>query len=147
SLQVTSGLTYLHDLGVIHHASKAVGNFRETSNVEVDSSEVTKLGGFDSCFDKLTTGYLTKSIETSLWWMSSEQLLGIPDHSFESNIYALGMTILEIFTGKPPYAEIPNLASLVHQVVTNKVLPRRPFWLTPGSSKTDNELWQLLLGC
>ncbi|KAG9091441.1 hypothetical protein FRC07_011852, partial [Ceratobasidium sp. 392] len=53
----------------------------------------------------------------------------------------------EIFTGKRPYAKIPYLASLVHQVVTNQVLPRRPFWLTPESSETDNERWQLILGC
>ncbi|KAG8725262.1 hypothetical protein FRC09_004034 [Ceratobasidium sp. 395] len=140
SLQITSGAVYLHSLGAVHHAVKA-------SNVEVDSGGVAKLAGFDSFYNDLTTDYSTQSIETSLWWMAPEQLLGTQSHTIESNVYALGMTILEIFTGKRPYAEIPNFASLVRQLVSDRIFPRRPFWLTPGSSDTDNQLWQLLLNC
>ncbi|KAG9080560.1 hypothetical protein FS749_007963, partial [Ceratobasidium sp. UAMH 11750] len=62
SLQVTSGLVYLHSLGVTHHALKA-------SNVEVEPGGVARLGGFDSFYDDLTIRYSTKDIEASLWWM------------------------------------------------------------------------------
>ena len=52
-----------------------------------------------------------------------------------------------MFTGKRPYAEVSNISQFISGVVMQNALPRRPFWLTPEESQTDNMIWALLTDC
>ncbi|KAG8689637.1 hypothetical protein FRC08_010841, partial [Ceratobasidium sp. 394] len=61
----------------------------------------------------------------------------------KSDIYALGMTILETVTGKVPYVGKSEI-SIVLAVVVRKELPERPKDVMPNNEQGDR-LWALLM--
>jgi len=58
--------------------------------------------------------------------------------SKSTDTYALGMTILEVLTGKPPYNNIPNSYAIVLKLLEG-TKPNRP------PSGFSDKLWNLLL--
>ncbi|KDN36274.1 hypothetical protein RSAG8_10962, partial [Rhizoctonia solani AG-8 WAC10335] len=66
--------------------------------------------------------------------------------SMPADIYALGMTILEIITGKQPYDHIARELAVFGEILKGK-LPPRPFHYIPTNSKNGEALWSLLLSC
>ncbi|CUA74183.1 hypothetical protein RSOLAG22IIIB_11019 [Rhizoctonia solani] len=68
------------------------------------------------------------------------------NYTTESDVYALGMSILHILTGKLPYAEDSNMRVLAN--VFRGVLPPRPaFDDTLWGQHTKDKLWGLLMRC
>ncbi|KAG8718564.1 hypothetical protein FRC08_004980 [Ceratobasidium sp. 394] len=67
--------------------------------------------------------------------------------SQEADVYALGMTILEIITGKVPYYYINNVLAMIRTIAFKKELPRRPEDNIPSNSRHGDVLWSLLEGC
>ncbi|KAG9088030.1 ATP binding [Ceratobasidium sp. UAMH 11750] len=64
----------------------------------------------------------------------------------ESDIYALGMTILETVTSKIPYAEKADVA-VISAVLTRKELPMKPNDVMLLKDEQGDILWALLVSC
>ncbi|KAG8756618.1 hypothetical protein FRC12_010509 [Ceratobasidium sp. 428] len=66
--------------------------------------------------------------------------------SKEADVYALGMTVLEVITGRVPYSHINNTVTLIKAVAIKHEIPKRPEDI-PSDSKHGDALWSLLQRC
>ncbi|CAE6354218.1 unnamed protein product [Rhizoctonia solani] len=66
-------------------------------------------------------------------------------HTFEGDVYALGMTILEIFTGSPPYEGLLDVA--VTKRLMQRAHPERPLRHIPIGDKSSDLLWEAITSC
>lgn len=77
-------------------------------------------------------------------WLAPELIDGaVSSPTFETDTYSFAMAILELLTGKPPFADRKRDASVIHDVVVRKVTPARP----QGCAALSEGLWQLLTTC
>ncbi|HLF93892.1 MAG TPA: protein kinase [Planctomycetota bacterium] len=74
-------------------------------------------------------------------YMSPEQARGDPRIDARTDIYALGPTLYELVSGRPPFQAV-NVYDLLKQVVEDPPLPLRS-----GRSKVDRDLETILLKC
>ncbi|KAK1218361.1 hypothetical protein PQX77_018959 [Marasmius sp. AFHP31] len=147
--QVVEGLHYLHTHSppVIHCDIKA-------ANIFVSEDEQCCIGDFGlSILDKTQRGPIhvsvTESLDEksevrgSLRWLAPELLQ--PSHLGQSDIsrdiYALGCTILEVFSGHPPFYDERSEVKIMIQVLSGQ----RP-GLPPGV-RPPNILWDLIENC
>jgi hypothetical protein len=110
-LQVADGLEAIHEAGVIHRDLKP-------ANIMVDARGLVRLMDFGiakvwAAQDRagLTgTGHVVGSPE----YMSPEQVRGKP-LDFRSDLYAFGVVVFEVFTGRAPLrADTPVATMLLH---------------------------------
>ncbi|KAK0222061.1 kinase-like domain-containing protein [Armillaria fumosa] len=59
------------------------------------------------------------------------------------DVYAYGCTVIEIFTGKPPFSDIKMDAGVISEVLIKKSRPPRP----SSNIFPDNGLWELVMAC
>ncbi|CAE6412289.1 unnamed protein product, partial [Rhizoctonia solani] len=78
-------------------------------------------------------------------WTAPEIVFGDAGHSVEADVYAVGMTILEIITGAVPYAGFSDVT--VFAKVMNNIHPSRPEHCIPSGSSQADFLWMLLMTC
>ncbi|KAJ1308943.1 hypothetical protein OPQ81_004626 [Rhizoctonia solani] len=150
-VQVATGLSYLHNEGMVHGDLKA-------ANILVSNDGIVKLSDFDHSI--LTESTLAFSNTTNLAggtfrWMAPELLLTRdsdddgPEQPVKRNkqtdVYALGMTFLEIISGRVPYAEYQNDYG-VFGALQKKQRPTRPKELAADNPK-EGTMWKLLLWC
>lgn len=85
-------------------------------------------------------------------WMAPEIMAPDPQPSriedyiyatVASDIYSFGMTILEIYTGRPPYAHRRFYGPVVFDVV-NKIRPPRPI---VSELKDSDDIWEIITSC
>ncbi|CAE7209682.1 unnamed protein product [Rhizoctonia solani] len=69
----------------------------------------------------------------------------IPKRTRELDVYALGMTMLEVFTGEVPYAD-RRMDIAVIKAIMEGILPTRPVQHLDDSEQ-GNLVWSLLLYC
>ena len=108
AIQIAEGLQAVHDAGIIHRDLK-------TPNIMRDASGVARLMDFgiakrEGDGTRTATGHIVGTPE----YMSPEQAQG---HrvDFRSDIYALGIVVYEIFTGRVPFrGETPISTILKH---------------------------------
>ncbi|XP_061341361.1 mitogen-activated protein kinase kinase kinase 5-like [Gastrolobium bilobum] len=107
---IVSGLAYLHSKKTIHRDIKG-------ANLLVDSAGVVKLADFGMA--KHLTGHDTNlSLKGSPYWMAPELMQAVmqkdnsSDLAFAVDIWSLGCTIIEMFTGKPPWSEYEGAAAM-----------------------------------
>ncbi|KAF5345362.1 hypothetical protein D9758_008509 [Tetrapyrgos nigripes] len=126
-VDIGKGLKYLHSIGVIHGDLKG-------ANILVDDKYHAVLSDFGLTavtYDPHTVNAITTSAEVmgSVRWMAPEVIN--PDEaesrrqSPESDIYALGMVIWEVFSGKVPYHQWPRDATVVFKILLG-IRPERP---------------------
>ncbi|KAF8602271.1 kinase-like protein [Ceratobasidium sp. AG-I] len=146
--QTTSGVSYLHSIKMVHGDIKAI-------NILVSADGVVKLSDFDhSILSNCTLAFsaTTNMGGGTLRWMAPELLLRTDQQSnqemlrtTQTDIYALGMTMLEIITGKVPYAEyLQDFA--IFSALVKKQPPERPGVLNKQTTQAE-EMWKLLLQC
>ncbi|QCD81663.1 mitogen-activated protein kinase kinase kinase 5 [Vigna unguiculata] len=123
---ILSGLAYLHSKKTIHRDIKG-------ANLLVDSAGVVKLADFGMA--KHLNGFEANlSLRGSPYWMAPELLQAVmqkdnnPDLAFAIDIWSLGCTIIEMFTGKPPWSEYEGAAALFKVM---KETPPIPETLSP----------------
>ena len=80
-------------------------------------------------------------------WLAPELIEGsISSPTKAADIYSFAMAILELLTGKHPYAHLKREANVIHSIVEKKMMPPRPqspeinVWLT-------DDLWTLMEQC
>ncbi|KAK7309228.1 hypothetical protein RJT34_05784 [Clitoria ternatea] len=107
---ILSGLAYLHTKKTIHRDIKG-------ANLLVDSAGVVKLADFGMA--KHLTGHSADlSLKGSPYWMAPELMQAViqkdnsSDLAFAVDIWSLGCTIIEMFTGKPPWSEYEGAAAM-----------------------------------
>ncbi|XP_057761876.1 mitogen-activated protein kinase kinase kinase 5 [Arachis stenosperma] len=107
---ILSGLAYLHSTKTIHRDIKG-------ANLLVDSTGVVKLADFG--MSKHLTGHAADlSLKGSPYWMAPELMHAVmqrdnnSDLALAVDIWSLGCTIIEMFTGKPPWSEYEGAAAM-----------------------------------
>ena len=108
AIQITDGLQAVHDAGIIHRDLKS-------PNIMVDGKGVARLMDFGVA-KRLGEGTVTATgnIVGTPEYMSPEQAQG-RRADFRSDIYALGIVVYEMFTGRVPFrGETPISTILKH---------------------------------
>ncbi|KAG9023713.1 hypothetical protein FRB95_012575 [Tulasnella sp. JGI-2019a] len=134
---IASGLSYLHARGVIHGDVKA-------ANIFLTDSLTPLLGDFGltkSDEFRMTSPGL-KGGGTARW--KSPGLINEQARTSKTDIYALGMTIVEILTGQAPFPNVGS-SSKVSLVVSQGYRP--PFEPTSRRGKDFWPLWKLAAAC
>jgi ankyrin repeat protein len=105
--EATLGMEYLHERGIIH------GDLR-CSNILIGNDGMAKLSNFGS------TGVANHAhlVIRSMRWQAPEVLEGSPA-SRESDVYSLGMCILEAATGEPPWSTSNELVTQICKLEWN----------------------------
>ncbi|KAG8690387.1 hypothetical protein FRC11_011965 [Ceratobasidium sp. 423] len=142
-MDVVQGLVYLHDVGTVHGDLKGL-------NILVSKDGVARLTDFGNTVLKQYTLQFTgtnNAHNLSMRWAAPE-LISPEDGrvSMPADIYALGMTILEIITGKQPYDHITRELAVFGEILKGKT-PPRPVHYIPTDSRDGNDVWNLLLAC
>ncbi|KAG9078186.1 hypothetical protein FS749_009843 [Ceratobasidium sp. UAMH 11750] len=142
-MHVCNGLEYLHRIGVVHGDLK--GN-----NVLVSDKGVPMITDFGNAVLQQGTLQFTETVKLSGFtprWTAPEILDEREvKQSEKADVYALGMTILEIITGKVPYSYINNIVVIIKAIAFNQI-PRRPEESIPSNSQHGDTLWSLLQSC
>ncbi|KAJ1302624.1 hypothetical protein OPQ81_002941 [Rhizoctonia solani] len=139
-LQVTEGVAYLHSRDMIHGDLK-------TGNILVSLDGIPKLTDFDH---SISSGFsLQFSISThkgggTLRWMAPELAMN-EEKAKRTDVYALGMTFLEIITDSFPYSECQTETQVLMKLCL-KQLPKRSMdhFL---ENEQGNQMWGILTQC
>ncbi|KAG8699584.1 hypothetical protein FRC08_005212 [Ceratobasidium sp. 394] len=142
-VQVCEGLTYLHNMDTVHGDLKAANVLVSKEGVaKITDFGNTRLQEYTLCFAPTSKG-----LDFTLRWTAPELVSEQPClPSCESDVYALGMTILEVITGQVPYAGLSDYAVMV-AVACRKQAPPRPDIFIPYESSVGDVLWRMLESC
>ncbi|KAF8629574.1 hypothetical protein AX15_003384 [Amanita polypyramis BW_CC] len=136
--QVASGLAYLHD-----HSPPVVHGDIKGSNILIDDSGKACLSDFGLGRLVEARGFTTKHVGGTCRWMAYELVCDDGDElvklTTQSDIWAFGMTILEILTGKLPFSHLNYDTSVIFYVVKNRK-PHQP-------PEVGGDLWAFLGRC
>lgn len=114
--QLCDGLEYAHDERVVHRDLKP-------ANLMLDSKGRLKLADFGiarTLNDTMTRVSMNPGTSGTLLYMSPQQLEGKPPHVTD-DIYALGATLYELLSSKPPFFS----GDFLHQVRNVAPVPLR----------------------
>lgn len=117
-VKILEGLHYLHRCDVVHCDLKAA-NILTTKNGNV------KLSDFGVSLNMRAVERDIKDVAGTPNWMAPE-VIELKGASPKSDIWSLGCTVIELLTGKPPYAEIANSMSGKSQPFDRVLLFSRP---------------------
>ncbi|KDN33250.1 hypothetical protein RSAG8_13659, partial [Rhizoctonia solani AG-8 WAC10335] len=135
----------MHGQSTVHGDLKAL-------NVLVSAEGVARISDFDFSVMSSASGLMftatSNSRTGSIRWVAPEMLRDdeeAPQRTKQADVYALGMTMLEIFTGKVPYPQFQNDFSII-MAVKRGTLPARPIEQLKNDAQ-GNFVWELLLRC
>jgi eukaryotic-like serine/threonine-protein kinase len=114
--QILSALDYAHQRGVVHRDIKP-------SNIMITTDDVVKLLDFgiaisDRSADLTAPGFVVGSIS----YMSPEQISG-DKATIRSDIYAVGVTLYEVLTGRLPVGGTSNFAIMRAHLTEQPLAP------------------------
>ncbi|KAG8974853.1 hypothetical protein FRC05_006786 [Tulasnella sp. 425] len=135
--ETADAVQYLHKEGIVHGDLKA-------NNILIGDTGSSLLCDFG----------LTKTIDSrtstamrgggTFRWQSPELWQNAPK-TFESDVYAFSMTIVEVLTGKAPFADYLNDVAVMLAVMSNKRPSKIP---TESSSGISYEvIWEVAAAC
>ncbi|XP_048554524.1 cysteine-rich receptor-like protein kinase 26 isoform X1 [Triticum urartu] len=130
------GLCHLHEKRILHLDLKP-------ANILIDDHMVPKIAdfGLTRCLEKEQTHVFTSNLCGSLGYLAPEFYSG--QVTFASDIYSLGVIILEIMTGQKGYSEDKNglaRSTIRPTVCTESVPPEGNTSLRPQGSHSNTTL-------
>ncbi|KAF8517253.1 kinase-like domain-containing protein, partial [Hysterangium stoloniferum] len=137
---ISGALVFLHG----HHPLIVHGDIR-AGNILVSGEGVPCLidFGLSRFVDDMIRLTTSSNVGGSLRWMAPELLHnGKPNR--QSDVWAFGMTILEILTGKLPYYQIKNDPVVIMKITRGKIPPRPELSAAPFLS---DHIWDLCEQC
>ncbi|KAF5383862.1 hypothetical protein D9615_003632 [Tricholomella constricta] len=114
-VKILEGLHYLHQSDVVHCDLKAA-NILTTKNGNV------KLSDFGVSLNLRAMEREIKDVAGTPNWMAPE-VIELKGASTKSDIWSLACTVIELLTGRPPYAEIANSMSVMFRIVEDERPP------------------------
>ncbi|KAG8684980.1 hypothetical protein FRC11_011326, partial [Ceratobasidium sp. 423] len=141
--QICNGVAYLHEIGIVHGDLKG-------GNILISSGGIAVVADFGGSRLENRSLEFTQSTSKSgpcytLRWAAPELLDTDATTNNKTDIYALGMTILETMTDEVPWAKIHH-DYRIYVLVSQKQHPERPSQI-PASSPDGDKLWDLLRSC
>ncbi|KXZ41594.1 hypothetical protein GPECTOR_375g163 [Gonium pectorale] len=124
--QILRGVQYLHQHRVMHRDIKG-------ANILVDTNGVVKLADFGASKqleDLATIGGGARSLHGTAHWMAPE-VIRQQGHGCQADIWSLACVVIEMATGRPPWAEYKTPHSVMYHVASTRDLPPMPEWLSP----------------
>ncbi|EUC57529.1 tyrosine kinase catalytic domain protein [Rhizoctonia solani AG-3 Rhs1AP] len=146
SIELAAAIEYLHLHGVVH------GDIKPDNIVVSDDGHVQLTDFGSAMLLRFSTLCFTQTvhIKGTLRYMAPELLIGARDYcSIQTDVYALGISILYIMSGELPYADRSDF-QVWAEVIMKKSLPTRPnFCKYSGVQSEDasEKLWRLLVRC
>ncbi|KAG7093683.1 hypothetical protein E1B28_007341 [Marasmius oreades] len=117
-VRILEGLHYLHQSDVVHCDLKAA-NILTTKNGNV------KLSDFGVSLNMRAMEREIKDVAGTPNWMAPE-VIELKGASPKSDIWSLACTVIELLTGRPPHADIPNSMSVMFRIVEDDMPPIPP---------------------
>ncbi|TNJ28535.1 Kinase, STE STE20 [Giardia muris] len=99
------GLKALHEQKIVHRDIKA-------NNLLVTEDAVVKLADFGVSAEMANTFSQRFTMIGTPYWLSPQQVRGT-GYSFKADIWALGITAIELTEGKPPLADMTSMRAVV----------------------------------
>ncbi|KEP54228.1 tyrosine kinase family catalytic domain protein [Rhizoctonia solani 123E] len=142
-VQIARGVAYLHGVNMVHGDLKAC-------NILVSSAGILKITDFGySIFPECSLAFsaTTRMGGGTLRWMAPELLLDETplQRDMKTDIYALGVTLLETITNGEPYLECERDVQIYHRLA-RKEHPIRTEEYFPDT-EWGNKMWKILLQC
>ncbi|KAK0449329.1 kinase-like domain-containing protein [Armillaria borealis] len=139
-VQVAEGMKYLHnhDPPIVHADIRG-------ANILVMDDLRCCLADFGLSLFAGSQTLDISSFKGTIRWLAPEYMdlrLFSKSYITARDIYAYGCTVVEVFTGKPPFSDIKYDAGVIHEVTMGKRPPRPPSNVFP-----DNKLWLLVMAC
>ncbi|WOL00818.1 hypothetical protein Cni_G09531 [Canna indica] len=144
---ILRGLAYLHANGVVHCDVKG-------RNVLVGSNgrpKIADLGcarwsGLDDEVDELEGE--CRRVRGTPMFMAPEVARG-EEQGPPADIWALGCTVIEMATGRPPWPDVPDPVATIHRIAFSQDVPEFPCWLSGAGKdflskclvRNPNERW------
>ncbi|KAF8803631.1 TKL/TKL-ccin protein kinase [Phlegmacium glaucopus] len=138
------GLEYLHSRNIIH------GNMKCANILVSDKGDACICDfGMSKLIEEVTETSASATLTTSgsARWLAPEVIEGkVSSPTMAADTYSYAMAILELVTGKHPFADHRRDAQVIFSIVVQKQTPPRPvddgasLWVSDG-------LWSLMQGC
>jgi len=111
--QTLSGLEYIHSLSRIHRDIKS-------DNILLNTNGAIKIADFGYAAQLTSEKLKRTTIVGTPYWMAPELIRG-QEYNFKVDIWSLGIMVMEMAEGEPPYMEYPPLRALF--LITTKGIP------------------------
>ncbi|MBW3541743.1 MAG: serine/threonine protein kinase, partial [Planctomycetes bacterium] len=149
---IAAGLAFLHDHGIVHRDLKPANIYREDNHVKIGDVGLSKF------ISESRRNAQTQSVGT-VYYMAPEVAHGRYGH--EVDIYALGVMLYEMLTGRVPFdgestaeilmkhlSETPDLARLPAELrpVIGRALEKDPLRRTPSVQRLLDEFRAAVAG-
>ncbi|KAL9645972.1 hypothetical protein ABK040_001079 [Willaertia magna] len=119
--QILKGLKYLHDNRIVHRDIKG-------ANILVSIDGDIKLADFGASRkiqDIMTLSNEFKSLMGTPYFMAPEVIMQT-GHGRSADIWSIGCTVVEMYTGKPPFVEYKTAAAVMFHIASSNVEPAVP---------------------
>ncbi|KAI9482603.1 hypothetical protein BDB00DRAFT_857051 [Zychaea mexicana] len=106
--QICMGIEYLHSRSILHRDIKAANILVEGDGVcKISDFGLSKKNDYDEVYDQNSR----MSLRGSVYWMAPEVVKNEP-YSAKVDIWSLGCTVIEMFTGQRPWLTLNQIATL-----------------------------------
>jgi len=106
------GLTYIHSLDIIHRDIKS-------DNILINDIGHIKITDFGYSA-RLETGNKRKTVVGTPYWMAPELINGSAGYGSKVDMWSLGIMVMEMAEGDPPYIDMPPVNALL-KIVTDGI--------------------------
>eukprot|EP01097_Dermamoeba_algensis_P010557 TRINITY_DN7874_c0_g1_i1.p1 TRINITY_DN7874_c0_g1~~TRINITY_DN7874_c0_g1_i1.p1 ORF type:complete len:504 (-),score=143.35 TRINITY_DN7874_c0_g1_i1:224-1735(-) len=112
-MQILQGLSHIHSLGRLHRDLKS-------DNIVVGLEGQVKLADFGYAAQLTQKKQKRNTIVGTPYWMAPELIRGEP-YDTKVDIWSLGIILIEMIEGEPPFMELPPLKALF--IISTKGVP------------------------